>query len=136
MNFGVMVFIDDEKDMLKGIIVEYLIGKNRVDVFNKVLEIFNLKLLKNVEVVDFEVGIYVIFVMRRVYGVVVVVYNVFIEQKFFEEFIMEERWRFIVWVFKEFNYNLKVLNILEFVRMFGVLRDLIYYDIQQILKEK
>lgn len=79
MNFGVMVFIDDEKDMLKGIIVEYLIGKNRVDVFNKVLEIFNLKLLKNVEVVDFEVGIYVIFVMRRVYGVVVVVYNVFIE---------------------------------------------------------
>lgn len=42
---------------------------------------------------------------------------------------MEERWRFIVWVFKEFNYNLKVLNILEFVRMFGVLRDLIYYDI-------
>ncbi|WP_367884438.1 hypothetical protein [Thermococcus sp. JCM 11816] len=76
MNLGVTVLIDDEKDMLKGIIAEHSTGKNRADALNKALEILNSKLPKNAEVVDFEVGTYVTPpVTRRAYGVAVAVYN-------------------------------------------------------------
>lgn len=136
MNLGVTVLVDDEKDMLKGIIAEHSTGKSRANALNKALELLNSKLPKNAEVVDFEVGTYVTPVTRRAYGVAVVVYNAPTEQKPFEEFTMGERRRLIARVLKEFNYNPKVLNISELARMFGVSRDSIYYDIQQILKEK
>ncbi|MEO2152510.1 MAG: HTH domain-containing protein, partial [Thermococcus sp.] len=41
----------------------------------------------------------------------------------------------IAMVLEAFNYNPKVLNISELARVFGVSRDSIYYDIEQILKE-
>ncbi|AMQ19235.1 hypothetical protein A0127_08695 [Thermococcus peptonophilus] len=136
MNLRVTVLIDDEKDMLKGIIAEHSTGKNRADALNKALELLNSKLPKNAEVVDFEVGTYVTPVTRRAYGVAVAVYNVPIGRKNFSEFTTGERRHLLERVLREFNYNPKVLNISELARMFGVSRDSIYYDIQQILKEK
>ncbi|WP_367883650.1 hypothetical protein [Thermococcus peptonophilus] len=91
MNLRVTVLIDDEKDMLKGIIAEHSTGKNRADALNKALELLNSKLPKNAEVVDFEVGTYVTPVTRRAYGVAVAVYNVPIGRKNFSEFTTGER---------------------------------------------
>ncbi|MBP1912474.1 hypothetical protein [Thermococcus stetteri] len=136
MNLQVTLLLNERKDMLKGLIAEYSSGKNRENAINKLLEVVNSKLPRDAQVVDFEVGTYVTPVTRRAYAVAVVVYNAPLEQKPFQEFSMEERRRLIGRVLREFNYNPKVLNISELARMFGVSRDSIYYDIQQILKEK
>lgn len=136
MHLSITLLIDPTKDMAKGIIAEYSPGKNRERAISNLLEIVNSKIPPNSEVVDFEIGTYTTPVTRRTYAVGVVVYNVPPDSKPLGEFSIKERRELLARVLQNFNYNPKVLNISEIARMFGVSRDSIYYDIEQILKER
>ena len=136
MNLSITLAIDFKKDMGKGIITEYSHGKNREDALKKAVENINKKLPEAAQIVDFQVGTYVTPVTRRTYAVAVAVYNTPIEKKTLEEFGIAERRALLKRVLEAFKYNPRILNISEVGRTFGVSRDSIYYDIEQILKEK
>ncbi|WP_169791815.1 hypothetical protein [Thermococcus celericrescens] len=136
MNLTVTILVDPHQDMAKGVIAEYSTGKSRADAIAKAVEKVNLKLPPGASVVDFEIGTYITPVTRRTYAVAVAVYNAPLEMRPLNECTVEERRRLLGRVLEEFNYNPRVLNISEIARMFGVSRDSIYYDIEQILKEK
>jgi len=136
MNLNVTMLLDPRGDMQKGIIVDYSHGKNKEDAINRTMEKINRLLPRNAQVLDFEVGTYTTPVTRRTYAVVVVVYNAPPGEKPFPEYTIKERRELLAGVLERFNYNPRVLNISEIARMFGVSRDSIYYDIEQILKEK
>jgi len=136
MNLSVTLALDFKKDMHKGIVADYSHGRKRESSLKKAVENVNKKLPKNAQIVDFQLGTYVTPVTRRTYAVAVAVYNVPIEKKALGEFGINERRALLRRVLEEFNYNPKVLNISEIARTFGVSRDSIYYDIEQILKEK
>ncbi|AFL94384.1 hypothetical protein CL1_0169 [Thermococcus cleftensis] len=136
MNLTVVLLLDDHGNMKKGIIADYAHGKNKEDAITKTMEKINRILPKNAKVVDFEVGTYTTPVTRRTYAVVVVVYNAPPEEKPLSEFTIKERRELLAKILENFNYNPRVLNISEIARMFGVSRDSIYYDIEQILKDK
>ncbi len=136
MNLSVTLAIDFKRDMNKGIVADYSHGRKREDALGKAVENLNKKLPEEAQIVDFQLGTYVTPVTRRTYAVAVAVYNIPIEKKALEEFGIAERRALLKRVLEEFNYNPKVLNISEIARTFGVSRDSIYYDIEQILKEK
>ncbi|WP_088856270.1 hypothetical protein [Thermococcus siculi] len=136
MNLTVTLLLDSQRNMRKGVIADYSHGRNKEDSINKTMEKINRVLPKNAKVLDFEVGTYTTPVTRRTYAVVVVVYNAPLEKKPFNEYTIRERRELLAGVLKTFDYNPRVLNISEIARMFGVSRDSIYYDIEQILKEK
>lgn len=135
MNLNVTVLLDPGVDMRKGIIVSYSHGKNKEDAIEKTMENIN-RLLQNARVVDFEVGTYTTPVTRRTYAVVVVVYNAPPGEKSLPDYTIKERRELLASVLEKFNYNPRVFNISEIARIFGVSRDSIYYDIEQILKER
>lgn len=136
MNLTVTMLLDDRDDMKKGILADYAHGKNKEDAISKTMDKINRLLPKNARVVDFEVGTYTTPVTRRTYAVVVVVYNAPPSEKPLNEFTIKERRELLARILETFNHNPRVLNISEIARMFGVSRDSIYYDIEQILKEK
>ncbi|ACJ15998.1 hypothetical protein, conserved [Thermococcus onnurineus NA1] len=136
MNLTVTLLIDPRSNMLKGLLAEYSTGRNKEDAINKTLEKINRFLPRDAQVVNFEIGTYTTPVTRRTYAVGVVVYNAPLEKKSFTELTIKERRELLAGVLESFNYNPKVLNISEIARMFGVSRDSIYYDIEQILKER
>lgn len=136
MNLSVTLAIDFKKDMVKGIVADYSHGRKREDALRKAVESLNEKLPEEAQIVDFQLGTYVTPVTRRTYAVAVAVYNIPTERKTLEEFGINERRALLKRVLEEFNYNPRVLNISEIARTFGVSRDSIYYDIEQILKEK
>ncbi|NJE84560.1 hypothetical protein E3E23_01705 [Thermococcus sp. CX2] len=136
MNLAVTVLLDTSVNMKKGILAEYAIGRSKEEAVNKALEKINRALPSEARVVNFEVGTYTTPVTRRTYAVGVVVYNVPLEKRPFREFTIKERRELLANVLGMFNYNPRVLNISEIARIFGVSRDSIYYDIEQILKEK
>nr|WP_240911682.1 hypothetical protein [Thermococcus sp. LS1] len=136
MNLTVTLLIDLRGNMLKGILAEYSTGRNKEDAINRTLEKLNRFLPRDAQVVNFEIGTYTTPVTRRTYAVGVVVYNAPLEKKSFTEFTITERRELLAGVLETFNYNPRVLNISEIARMFGVSRDSIYYDIEQILKER
>ncbi|WP_367182640.1 hypothetical protein [Thermococcus sp.] len=135
MNLMVVVAIDPKVNAKKAILAEYSSGRNKEDAINKTLEKINVKLPENAKIVDVEVKTYTTPVTRRTYAVGVVVYNVFERGKPIREYTLKERRRLIAMVLEAFDYNPRVLNISEVARMFGVSRDSIYYDIEQILRE-
>ena len=135
MNLLVIVNIDPRVPSKKGILADFSSGRNKEDAINKVLEKVNNKLPRDAQIVDFEIKTYTTPVTRRTYAVGVVVYNVVEVAKPLREFSIAERRGLLSSVLKAFNYNPKVLNISELARVFGVSRDSIYYDIEQILKE-
>nr|WP_206204490.1 hypothetical protein [Thermococcus sp. 21S7] len=136
MNLAVTVLIDERGDMLKGIAAEHSTGKNRADAIGKAVERLNSSLPPGARVVDFEIGTYITPVTRRTYAVAVAVYNAPLEIKPLSEYSIGERRELLARVLRDFNYNPRVLNISEIARMFGVSRDSIYYDIEQIMKER
>lgn len=136
MNLTVTLLIERGENMNKGVLADYSPGKNKEDAISKALQKINNRLPANARVVDFEVGTYTTPVTRRTYAVGVAVYNVPLEIKPLESFSTKERRELLGRILESFNYNPRVLNISEIARMFGVSRDSIYYDIEQILKEK
>ncbi|MDI3476416.1 MAG: hypothetical protein PWQ79_671 [Thermococcaceae archaeon] len=136
MNLSVTLAIDSEKDMKKGIIADYSHGRSRGEALSRAIESLNSKLPARAQIVDFETGTYTTPVTRRIYAVAVAVYNYPLEEKRLDGMGPAERRSLLRKVLREFNYNPKVLNISELARVFGVSRDSIYYDIEQILKER
>jgi len=136
MNLSVTMTIDDSSNMSKGILADYAHGRNRSEALSKAISQLNSHLPPTAKIVTFETGTYVTPVTRRTYAVAVAVYNVPIAKKNLEDFDINDRRNLLHKVLSEFNYNPKVLNISEIARTFGVSRDSIYYDIEQILKEK
>ncbi len=135
MNLGVVLVIDKSLTAHKVVRADFSSGRNKEDAINKTLEKLNPVIPENGKIVEFEVKTYTTPVTRRTYAVSVVVYNVFERRKSIEEYTLKERRKLIAMVLEAFNYNPKVLNISELARVFGVSRDSIYYDIEQILKE-
>ncbi len=135
MNLNVTLLLDTAVTMDKGVLVEHATGRNRGDAISKALELLNTKLPEAAKVIDFEVGTYTTPVTRRTYGVAVAVYNISPEHRALPNLTLKERRALLAHVLQVFNYNPKVLNISELARTFGVSRDSIYYDIEQILKE-
>ncbi|WP_297065894.1 hypothetical protein [Thermococcus sp.] len=130
-----MLVIDKSLTAHKVVRADFSSGRNKEDAINKTLEKLNPVIPENGKIVEFEVKTYTTPVTRRTYAVSVVVYNVFERRKSIEEYTLKERRKLIAMVLEAFNYNPKVLNISELARVFGVSRDSIYYDIEQILKE-
>lgn len=116
------------------VVAKYSTGRSRGKAIEGVLEEIN-PLIENAEVITFKFGTYTTPVTRRAYAVGVVVYNVPMKTA---AQITEtpDRRKLLTHVLSLFDYNPKVLNISELARVFGVSRDTIYYDIQQILKDK
>ncbi|WP_297549680.1 hypothetical protein [Thermococcus sp.] len=135
MNLGVVLAIDKSITANKVVRAEFSSGRNKDNAINKTLEKLNTLIPEKSKIVDFEVKTYTTPVTRRTYAVGVVVYNVFDQKKPIGEYTLKERRKLIAMVLEAFNYNPKVLNISELARIFGVSRDSIYYDIEQILKE-
>ncbi|NJE07780.1 hypothetical protein E3E31_04445 [Thermococcus sp. M39] len=136
MNVTIAVVIDETQPAEKGIITAYTSGKNKRDAMKKLQEIINKQIKSSMEIVDFEVGTYTTPVTRRTYAVGIVVYNIPEQEIVLKKLSIKERRRILARALELFNYNPKVLNISEVARTFGVSRDSIYYDIEQILKEK
>lgn len=135
MNLLIIVNIDPKVPSKKGILADFSAGRNKEDAIKKVLDNVNTRLPQDAQIVDFEIKTYTTPVTRRTYAVGVVVYNVAKVTKPLREFSISERRRLLSSVLRAFNYNPRVLNISELARIFGVSRDSIYYDIEQILKE-
>ncbi|WP_048149706.1 HTH domain-containing protein [Thermococcus sp. AM4] len=116
------------------VVAKYSAGRSRESAIEGVLAEIN-PLIENAEVVAFKFGTYTTPVTRRTYAVGVVAYNLPMKPA---SQISEtaDRRKLLAHVLSLFEYNPKVLNISELARVFGVSRDTIYYDIQQILKEK
>ncbi len=140
MNLTITLLLDPPRgNARKGVLADYAHGKSKEDAIQKALEKLNTLLPEGgAQVLDFEVGTYTTPVTRRTYAVGgVIVYNAPLETRPFNEYQLKERRELLAKVLKSFNYNPKVLNISEIARMFGgVSRDSIYYDIEQILKER
>lgn len=136
MNLTVTLLLDPNGNTRKGVLADYSPGKHKEDAIQKTLERLNAKLPKDAKIVDFELGTYTTPVTRRTYAVGVVVYNAPLEIKSFTEYTIKERRELLAKVLENFNYNPRVLNISEIARMFGVSRDSIYYDIEQILRDR
>lgn len=136
MNLTITLLLDPRGNARKGVLADYAHGKSKEDAIQKALEKLNTLLPEGAQVLDFEVGTYTTPVTRRTYAVGVIVYNAPLETRPFNEYQLKERRELLAKVLKSFNYNPKVLNISEIARMFGVSRDSIYYDIEQILKER
>ncbi|WP_461863870.1 hypothetical protein [Thermococcus sp.] len=134
MNLRILLLIDESIPGEKGIIVSYASGRHKDEALNKVLEKINSRLEKRYQVVNFETGTYTMPVTRRTYAVGVVVYNIKTQNGELSTLTLKGRRELIARALEMFNYNPKVLNISELARMFGVSRDSIYYDIEQILK--
>jgi len=136
MNLNITLLIDSSRNSTKGILAEYAHGRNKEETINAAVERVNSTIPADAEVVDFQIDTYTTPVTRRTYAVVVVVYNVPVLTKPHREFTLRERRELLASVLREFEYNPRVLNISELARVFGVSRDSIYYDIEQILKER
>ncbi len=136
MNLKILMLIDESAIGRKGIIAEYASGRHKDEAINRALEKINGQLKPGYQIIDFETGTYTMPVTRRTYAVGVVVYNIPSSNEDLNMLSLKGRRELIAKVLEMFNYNPKVLNISELARMFGVSRDSIYYDIEQILKNK
>lgn len=135
-SLRIMIAIDETTPGRKGAIIEYAVGRSKEGALKKLQDKVNEKLKKNLEIVDFEIATYTTPVTRKTYAIGVVLYNVPINNRKLVELNIKERRELLSKILSIFNYNSKVLNISEVARVFGVSRDSIYYDIEQILKER
>jgi len=135
-SLKIVIAIDETTPSRKGAIIEYAVGKSKEGALKKLQDEINEELKKNLEIVDFEIATYTTPVTRRTYAVGVVLYNVPTNDRKLAELDIKERRELLSKTLSIFNYNPKVLNISEVARVFGVSRDSIYYDIEQILKER
>ena len=136
MNLSLALTVNSTELAHKGIIAEYSSGKSRKDALKNVQKKINSQLTPYYEVVDFEFGTYTMPVTRRHYAVGVAVYNVPTQKSELHLLGVKERRELLAKALGLFQYNPKALNISEIARIFKVSRDSIYYDIEQILKER
>ena len=136
MNLNVLLAIEHEYTATKHLLAAFSSGKHKEDAVESVLDKLNAQIPKDAEIVEFEVKTYTTPVTRRTYAVGIVVFNIPVFQGIKKSYTLRERREVIKSVLKIFDYNPKILNISELARFFGVSRDSIYYDIQQILKEE
>ncbi len=136
MNLRILLLIDEREVGRKGIIAAYASGRHREEALSRMLDKINSQLKGIYQVVDFETGTYTMPVTRRTYAVGVVVYNMQPQREELNTLPLRDRRQIISKALEMFNYNPKVLNISELARVFGVSRDSIYYDIEQILKNR
>ncbi len=116
------------------VVAKYSTGRSRDRAIESVLAEIN-PLIENAEVVGFKFGTYTTPVTRKTYAVGVVAYN--LPMKPAAQITgTPGRRKLLAHVLSLFDYNPRALNISELARIFNVSRDTIYYDIQQILKEK
>lgn len=139
LTFGAFMHISaallvDESKTGGDIAVEYSTGGGKDAAISTLLKKLN-PILKNSEVVAFKIGTYTTPVTRRTYAVGIVAYNR-PSLPASEISKTKDRRALLAQVLALFDYNPKVFNISELARVFGVSRDTIYYDIQQILREK
>lgn len=132
MSVRISLSIEPDKNHEKMIIAEYSSGK---DVLERLQEKMREK-IKNAQIVDFTFGTYTMPITRKKYAVAIAVVNIPKERESFENLSIEERRAILRKALELFGWNPKVLNISELARLFGVSRDSIYNDIEQILKEK
>ncbi|WP_297498206.1 hypothetical protein [Thermococcus sp.] len=136
MNLMVVVDVSPDLPARKAILVDYSSGRGKEDAIKEVLGKVNGKMPDDATIVGFEVKTYTTPVTRRTYAVAVVVYNTPMDKKPLSKFTVQERRQLLAGVLKAFEYNPRILNISELARVFEVSRDSIYYDIEQILKER
>ncbi len=134
MNTSVTALME-ETEPVAGIVAEHTVGRNREHAMVNLIQKINAA-IKNVNVVSFKLGSYTTPVTRRTYAVGVVVYNMKLENLEFNNFETERRRELLAYILGVFNYNVKVLNISELARVFGVSRDTIYYDVESIIKRR
>ncbi|ASJ00922.1 hypothetical protein [Thermococcus gorgonarius] len=133
MHLSALLLVDESKTG-GDLAVVYSTGGGREAAVLGVIDKLN-PIIQNADVVSFRVGSYTTPVTRRTYAVGMVAYNRPALQAS-EVLQTQDRRELLAHVLSLFDYNPKVLNISELARVFGVSRDTIYYDIQQILKEK
>ncbi len=134
MNASVTVLLD-EGEPVAGLIADYTSERSREHAIADLIARIN-SAIRDVDVVGFELGTYTTPVTRRTYAVGIVVYNRRIESMDLGELETERRRELLASVLRTFNYNVRVLNISELARVFGVSRDTIYYDVETILKRR
>ncbi len=133
MHLSVSLLVDPSN--LGGrVVAKYSTGRSRDKAIESVLTEIN-PLIDNAEVVAFKIGTYTTPVTRKTYAVGVVAYNLPMKPATRITDTLGRR-KLLAHVLSLFDYNPRVLNISELARIFNVSRDTIYYDIQQILKEK
>ncbi|WP_324736055.1 hypothetical protein VFC49_02570 [Thermococcus sp. SY098] len=136
MNVTIALDIDESQPAEKGLITAYASARNKRDALKKLQDALNKQIKSPMEIVDFEIGTYTTPVTRRTYAVGIIVYNIPLHEVELSKLSIKERRKILAKALELFNYNPKVLNISEVARTFGVSRDSIYYDIEQILKER
>ncbi|NPA47837.1 MAG: hypothetical protein GXO14_04240 [Thermococci archaeon] len=134
MNASVTALVADAEP-LAGILTEHTTGRNREHAMKNLISKIN-SAIGNVDVISFRLGSYTTPVTRRTYAVGVVVYNRRLEDLGLSNLETERRRELLAHVLRTFGYNVKVLNISELARIFGVSRDTIYYDIESIIKRR
>lgn len=136
MNLSLALTVNSTELADKGVIVEYSSGKSKEDALKNVQKKINSQLTPYYEIVDFEFGTYTMPVTRRHYAIGVTVYNVPAQKSELHLLGVKERRELLAKALELFQYNPRALNISEIARIFKVSRDSIYYDIEQILKER
>ncbi|AFK22290.1 HTH domain-containing protein [Pyrococcus sp. ST04] len=135
LTISIMATFDLAEPYKPGIIVEYAVSGNKERAIEELQEKLNAKITPDMEIADLEIETYTTPVTRRTYAVAVVLYNRPIRSGL-EEMKLQNRRKVLAKLLELVNFNPKALNISELARMFGVSRDTIYNDIQQILKNQ
>ncbi|AEC52344.1 hypothetical protein PNA2_1429 [Pyrococcus sp. NA2] len=133
-SLSISLIIDTSEAYRPGILVDYAVG-SKDEALSELQEKLNRKIPVDAEILDFIWETYTTPVTRRTYIVGVLPYNRPLLRKY-SDMKIEGRRKILSKVLELLNDNPKALNISELARMFGVSRDTIYNDIQQILKER
>ncbi|MFA4640433.1 helix-turn-helix domain-containing protein [Pyrococcus kukulkanii] len=133
LSVSIMAVFDLGEPYKPGIIVDYAVSGNKEKAIEELQEKLNSKIAPDMEIKDFSLETYTTPVTRRTYAVAVILYNRPVKSSF-EELKLQNRRKILAKLLELVNFNPKALNISELARMFGVSRDTIYNDIQQILK--
>ncbi|AEH24188.1 HTH domain-containing protein [Pyrococcus yayanosii] len=135
MSVSVILTIDPAEPYKPGVITAYAVAGSKETALEELQAKLNERIRPDMVLEDFDVEVYTTPVTRRTYAVGVVTYNRPAKGEF-EDMKLVDRRKLLAKLLELLNYNPKALNISELARMFGVSRDSIYNDIQQILGER
>jgi len=133
LSVNLALIVDLAQPYKPGIAVEYSVSGSKDKALEDLQEKLNSYVTPEIEVFDFQIETYTTPVTRRTYAIGVLVYNK-PRKANTKDFMLQNRRKILAKVLELLNYNIKALNISELARMFGVSRDTIYNDIQQIIK--
>ncbi|AAL80629.1 helix-turn-helix domain-containing protein [Pyrococcus furiosus DSM 3638] len=133
LSISLALTIDLAHQYRPGIAAEYSVSGSKEKAIEELQEKLNSHITPDIEIVDFQLETYTTPVTRRTYAIGVIVFNK-PRKVHSEDYMLQNRRKVLAKVLELLNYNPKALNISELARMFGVSRDTIYNDIQQIIK--